>query len=365
MYKVNLRDIYIEARTFRLSTLLLSLMLPFLYCQTAYAEHRFLSANDFKKHVFRGFTLEVKNSIGTDEDMEFLEEMGVNIVRVGLGLRRCSGCSEYTLHNEGLEKVKRVIDKARQHNFYVVITLVPENPYNAPYWNDPRLQNSIADAWGKLAQRYVDMKEVAGYDILNEPKPPGRIKESSRRWEKFASKIIDSIREVDKNHIIFYEPAPSGSAYGFKAIKKPIPYENIVYSLHLYKHISITHQGINDNKLGVVYPNAKWNKQAISKYLQPVREFTNKFNIPVYVGELGCVRWAPDNSAYRWIRDALDLIEEENWSWTFHSFRGWHGWDQELPSMQQRKPKDSIEASLMRRSGTDRFTLLRHYISLN
>lgn len=41
------------------------------------------------------------------------------------------------------------------------------------------------------------------------------------------------------------------------------------------------------------------------------------------------IRWAPGSSAYRYIRDCIELFEEYGWDWTYHAYREWHGWSVE------------------------------------
>ncbi|MCF8069447.1 MAG: glycoside hydrolase family 5 protein [Desulfobacterales bacterium] len=341
-----------------LSCFLILLLTP----NRGFAEKKYLNSDDFKEKIFRGFTVEGEKNKKTDNDFEDLDKIGVEIIRTGLRLDRCSTCINYTISQTGLEYLDWVVSKANEYEMYVVITLVPENPYSAEYWEDKNLQSSIIKIWRSLAERYKNNSFVAGYDLLNEPKPPGNIKNASKLWVDFAEDIISAIREVDTNHIIFFEPAPSASAFAFKALKEPLSDDNIVYSLHMYKHVRLTHQRLGDNKETVTYPNKKFDKKYLSKYLDPIRSFKKKHNVPIYVGEFSCVRWAPDDSAYRWIEDVLDLFETEGWSWTFFSFRGFHGWDHELPSTVV-KPKDKISAMKLRSMETPTFQLISSYMN--
>jgi hypothetical protein len=95
-----------------------------------------------------------------------------------------------------------------------------------------------------------------------------------------------------------------------------------------------------------------------------VRAFVRKYKLPIYVGEFSCVRSAPGDSAYRWTKDVVELFEAEGWSWTFHSFRGYHGWDQEL-SASTPKPEGPVAAKAMRSMNTPVMTLLRGYLTKN
>ena len=64
--------------------------------------------------------------------------------------------------------------------------------------------------------------------------------------------------------------------------------------------------------------------------MQPVIDFQNKYNVPIYVGEFGVARWAPN--AEKWLEDVISIFEENGWDWTYHAYREYNGWDAEIGS---------------------------------
>jgi hypothetical protein len=71
----------------------------------------------------------------------------------------------------------------------------------------------------------------------------------------------------------------------------------------------------------------KWDKEELRKALAPVREFQQKYQVPVYIGEFSVARWAPGGEL--WLKDVIDIFEEYGWDWTYHAFREYHGWSVE------------------------------------
>jgi aryl-phospho-beta-D-glucosidase BglC (GH1 family) len=322
-----------------------------------------LSATDFQNQVYRGFTMDNASSKSMS-DFDDLAAMGANLVRIGITLERCAHCKAYTIPAGRLEEVDRVVSLAQANNMYVILTMVPEAPKRAAFWDDASLQGSIIDIWSQLAERYKGTPAMGGFDLINEPNPPGRLKQAAGTYAEFAGRLIEAIRAVDPKRMIVYEPAPRGNTfYGFKALE-PLPYDNILYSPHFYQPVKITHQGVGREPYGASYPTTEWNKARLSQMLEPVREFVRTYRLPVYMGEFGSVRTAPGDTTYRWIKDALELFEAEGWSWTFHAFRGYHGWDHELPA-DTPQPTYSAAGAGMRRANTPVMTLLRGYLKKN
>ena len=98
-------------------------------------------------------------------------------------------------------------------------------------------------------------------------------------------------------------------------------------------------------------------KEQLRKATLPVIEFQKKYAARIFVGEFSAVRWAPDGSAYRYIKDCIELFEEYKWDWTYHAFRSFEGWNLEVGS--DRKNKNYSEKQ------TDREKLLREWFSKN
>ena len=49
----------------------------------------------------------------------------------------------------------------------------------------------------------------------------------------------------------------------------------------------------------------------------------------------------------RYISDSLAYFEAQGWSWTYHEFRGWHGWDAEMDSEVKTATSRSDSSSIL------------------
>jgi hypothetical protein len=88
----------------------------------------------------------------------------------------------------------------------------------------------------------------------------------------------------------------------------------------MYKPGEFTHQGVR-HPLGVTYPGTiagkYWDKAQLEITLQPVVEFQKKYGVHIYIGEISAIRWAPDNSAYRYLKDLIEIFRSHNWDWSY------------------------------------------------
>lgn len=233
-------------------------------------------------------------------------------------------------------------------------------------FQEKQFQDAFVATWQKLARKYKDVKAIWSYDILNEPVEPNNMIYGKKilNWRDLALKTSKEIRKIDPEKAIVIEPEPWG---GPGALEWFVPFDprevpNVVYSVHMYLPQIFTHQGVGESPIGAVYPGwmddgKYWDKEQLRKSLQSVRGFANNYGVAIYIGEFSAIRWAPENSAYRYLRDCIEIFEEEGWDWAYHAFREWDGWSVEHGS-DKNNNRQTAEP-------TDRELLLRSWFEKN
>lgn len=198
-------------------------------------------------------------------------------------------------------------------------------------FHEKRFQDSFLAWWEKIARRYRGNQTVWGYDLVNEP-VEGLVGDGVMDWQALAEETARRVRAIDAEHAIVIEPAPWG---GPEAIENlvPLAVPGVVYSVHMYQPGQFTHQGVHGNDVGVSYPGEiagrRWDEEQLRRAFQPVVDFQRDYGVHIYIGEFSAIRWAPGDSAERWLRDVIDLMEENQWDWAYHAFREWNGWSVE------------------------------------
>lgn len=198
-------------------------------------------------------------------------------------------------------------------------------------FSEPKYQDQLVAVWQRIARRYKGNEVIYAYDLLNEP-VEGPIPEGMTDWREIATRVARAIREIDPGKPVLFEPGPWGSPTGFDRLI-PLDVEHVIYGFHMYLPHAFTHQGVHGSPVGLTYPGEIsgefWDKERLRQAILPAIEFQREFNIHIHVGEFSAIRWAPDHSAYRYLRDVIELFEEYGWDWTYHAFREWDGWSVE------------------------------------
>jgi hypothetical protein len=199
------------------------------------------------------------------------------------------------------------------------------------FFTDPAAQAKFLDVWRRIATRYKDEPAIWGYDLVNEP-VDDQTAENCDDWQTLAARAAKIVRAIDGVHAIIVEPPAWGSAGGFIGFE-PIDVPGVVYSFHFYEPGQFTHQRLRQDGPGVDYPGqiagAYWDRAALERAMKPAIDFQKKYNVHLYVGEFSAIRWAPNHSAYRYLKDCVDIFESHGWDWSYHAFREFNGWSVE------------------------------------
>ncbi|HEX3000146.1 MAG TPA: cellulase family glycosylhydrolase, partial [Armatimonadota bacterium] len=232
-----------------------------------------------------------------------------------------------------LKKMDEALPFCRKYGLLVVVDLhsLP-NGGEQNLFNDAECQKAFVENWQRIARRYKRVRGIWGYDLANEP-IEGVIPENLADWEELAARTAHAIRAIDRVRTLIVEPAQGANPYGLSDFE-PIDVPNVVYSVHMYLPHAFTHQGVHDNwSKSYTYPGEiqgqHWDKAQLEAALKPAIDFQKNYGVQIYIGEFSAIRWAPDGSACRYLKDVIDIFEAHGWDWTYHAFREWSGWSVE------------------------------------
>ena len=287
-------------------------------------------------------------------------------------------CSRREAWQRFLKTLPEGLDAAAKYGLTVVIDLhdIPNDRHDnypdgkkeraAAFWDDESNLELLKKCWQDIAGICVDREQDIWFDLFNEPLNWNEMPDFPAKWPVWAQETINSIREIDRRHPVVVQPGPGGLCGGFKTFPL-LKDDNIIYSLHQYWPHVYTHQGIGSTKNtdlartyryeGLGWPNKEqnWNRQRLVKSMQCVADFQKKHGVRIFVGEFSAVRWAP--GAENYLRDCLEIFEENGWDWAYHAWRESYIWSLEHD--------DNFQKATVSKKRTKRNLIIREYMERN
>jgi aryl-phospho-beta-D-glucosidase BglC (GH1 family) len=331
------------------------------------------------------------NYFFNEGDIKFIKECGATVVRLPLNYRHFEDDEDpFKYKEEGFARLDKVVKWCEKHELYVILDMhaLPgwQNSHwhsdNAKevslFWRDKYYQDRVIALWQELALRYKGKAVIAGYNIMNEPcsnTPDGDFPNNayinySPDWERMNriySKIVEEIRTVDEDHIIFLE----GDYYSklFRGLEPPFT-DNLVYSSHNYITAGFgpgAYPGeFRAYRSDLLHENGYWDR---SKQVEEFRnhegtQYTEKYNVPLWIGEFGAQYNGPAEEIpdrLRAMDDHLDVFEEHGAHWTTWTYKdvgvmGWAMLDPESSYMKLIAPVQEKKKLLGAENFTGRFT---------
>lgn len=277
--------------------------------------------------------------------LEDARALGMNVVRVWLPYywnryKSADRCKEHLeTVDRRLEELDGILSRAERLGLKVVIAAAPIGGNTEGHefadmklFYDTGLQNCFEEMWRRTARRFRGRRVVCGYDLINEPLDrgyDGRV--ASVR--DFMIRLTKAIRAEDPAATVIVEPNANGAPSGFEVKSRwglpafeALPFDNIVYSVHVYQPMGFTHQGIGkkaDEYPHRTYPgegeNERWDKDFVRRELAAVRDFQLRTGARIWVGEFSSAAWTTGGARY--LADLIDIFEEYGWDWSYHAFR--------------------------------------------
>ena len=313
-------------------------------------------------NLYRGMTLDPQIE---ESDIDFLGTWGPNVGRYQLfWLNDQADAADEAAYDAWLagelDRLDTLLPAFERNGIKLVLDLhTPPGGFSSH--SSPSLhrlfaeswtQRAIVEAWQTIATRYKDSSVIWSYLPVSEPAQRS-VAAGLKDWNGLAKDIVTAIRAIDTTHPIIIQPIYADQAKFGRL--KPIKASNIIYSFHFYYPLKFVQQGLYGNPANFEYPRNRFTKKALQKNMERAITFARKNRAKLYIGEFSCARWAPNGSAYRYLRDVIDIFEKKKWHWTYHAFREADVWSVEhTTDINDPNPSETL---------TDRAQLLINYFT--
>lgn len=214
-------------------------------------------------------------------------------------------------------------------------------------FTDAKEQQKFGGLWEQLSAELnkYPIEDVA-YELLNES-----VAKDHDDWNKVYRIAYDIVRKNEPNRVIFLGPNRWQNPEYFEFLKVPKDDPNIVLSFHFYKPMPITHYeaswtitkdyhgpitypgivieakdtlGLETDAVAPIrqYVGEDYNREKLERMMVKAFEAAKQYNLPLYCGEFGAYKNAPDDIRFNWYRDVISILEEHDVSWAAWDLKG-------------------------------------------
>ena len=266
-----------------------------------------------------------QNIYNEDSFKEIATNLNMNTVRLNLDYRIFEKEGDpYNYLSKGWLWLDEKISWAKDNNIYLILDMhTPQGGYQSwdftgEFWgssaNATENKARLIALWKEIARRYSSEITIAGFDIINEALPS-----SSSDYFTLIQEITDSIRTVDKNHLIIVEEA---FVDGFQW--QTLTDSNYAIDVHFYETWNYITQ--SDISSPILYPSSVINASILEgDLLDQGLQFALDNHIPLNIGEYGVQSFLTNNPSVtgvnNYLKDMHTLFEKYSLSSQLWNYR--------------------------------------------
>jgi endoglucanase len=205
------------------------------------------------------------NEYVIQKDIEQIKSLGYNHIRLPIEV------TDFYNDPAMFEYLKNAVELITKNGLGVVVDAHSQSLNNKIEGSQAE-KDKYMNFWGQLASNYKDSNfSNIMFELYNEP----QFSEDKKGWSDFQIKLYTKVRSILPNHTLILTGNQGSHLYSLKEIDLPDD-PNLVYDLHFYTDLSLTHQGASWSKeyfskiKGLEYPYNKLNcKEVLDKLTDP------------------------------------------------------------------------------------------------
>lgn len=176
--------------------------------------------------------------------------------------------------------------------------------------------------WQQLAARYREAPDALYFELLNEPH--GRM--AANQWNQLLAKAIAEIRISNPERWIIVGGVDFNHIRSLNALVLPDD-ERLIATFHFYEPFAFTHQGASWVAGAEEWIDVKWagieeEKRAIVTMMDEAMGWSQRYGIPLLLGEFGAIIGADASSRHNWTSFLVGEAQRHGIGWIYWDICG-------------------------------------------
>lgn len=282
---------------------ILTLSFVFSICMLASAQ---ITPNEavsqMRKGINLGNTMEPLTEAGWNNPraekyyFDMYKDAGFDIVRVPVRWDNYTGRTvPYAITKAWLDRVEQVVDWGLDKGLFIVLNAHHDDWIKNDYSSANKAR--FDSIWTQIAERFKNKSEKLIFEVLNEPHGLNKIQNDDMH-----RRIISIIRKTNPTRLIIFQGHDWGGSNELLTAEIPED-EYVIGSFHSY-----------DPYLFGLEGQGTWGTQAdynsLDNKFKAVSDWSEKNNIPVFLGEFGSLKKCDYNSRMKHYRAYMELSQK-------------------------------------------------------
>lgn len=234
------------------------------------------------------------NKETSKEMIDLLKSSGFNVLRVPVSWGTHMD-DQYNVDEEWMARVKEIVDYGIDNDMFVILNTHHEEWYFPTEENKEEDLNQLKALWTQIADEFKNYDEHLIFEGLNEP----RLRNTASEWtggddssraivNEYAKAFYETVRSSGgnnpKRHLMITGYAASSSRTCLEAIDLSGFDDKVIVSVHAYLPYSFALDTEGTDQF-----NAETDASSIDTLFYDLTDLFLSKNIPVIIGEYGCV----------------------------------------------------------------------------
>ena len=260
------------------------------------------------------------NQTTTREAIQGIADSGFNVLRIPVSWgEHLSSDGSYTIDKAWLDRVNEIVDYGLDAGMFVILNTHHEEwlfPDEAHFETN---SDELAKLWTQIAGRFSGYNEKLIFEGLNEPRKRGTIyewnggdEEGQQVVNKLNAVFVETVRNSGGNNgkrcLMIPTYAASAMEKTFSAMEVPENDDRIIISVHAY--IPYNFALASDNATDYWSSSDPSCTAEIDNLMTTLKAYFLDKNIPVIIGEMGCVNRNNTENRKDWARYYVSKAHE-------------------------------------------------------
>ncbi len=247
---------------------------------------------------------------------DIIKKCGFDHIRLPVNWAyHCEDYNGYRIDKKFVAHVERAVTEFVKRGYYVILNI----HHFREAADDPKSQlEKLVALWEQIADIFKDYSDRVIFEVMNEP----TWRADPQDWNEVQNYLISVIRKTNPTRQIMICGVDYSGLFALKDVIPPKDDKNLIGTFHYYFPVEFTHQSAPWSPTYKDLHDLHWEgteeeKQWCVNAMLEAKKWSEKYGLPVNLGEFGVYKAADMESRCRWTNFVKNTALSYGFSFTY------------------------------------------------